>query len=135
MTEQSSEDMGKTSVKVSSRKVKPGWIKANASEAEKNIVELGKDGVSPARIGLILRDKHGIPRTQLIGERIKKILEKNNINYVSEKNIEEAHIEKIKRHIARHKHDHGAKRALTKRLWTLYNLNKIPGAYQVMSEK
>ena len=103
---------------------KPSWVKMKPAELEKIVVELAKEGKSPAQIGLVLRDKHGVPKAKLFGKKIKKILEENKVGYKSDQNIIEDHIEPLKVHISKNKHDHPASRALTKKLWAVHNLKK-----------
>jgi small subunit ribosomal protein S15 len=58
------------------RKEAPAWSTASATEIEKTILELKKQGKTTSEIGLILRDKHGIPDVKLAtGKKIGRILE------------------------------------------------------------
>lgn len=44
-------------------------------EIEKKVVELAKDGVQPARIGLVLRDAHGVPNIhEATGKKVQQII-------------------------------------------------------------
>ena len=101
---------------------KPSWIKMKPAELEKIVVDLAKKGEGPAKIGLILRDKYGIPKVKLFGKRLTQILKGANVEYRKEKNFFEARGEKLKGHLVNNKHDYPAARALTKNLWVL---NKI----------
>ncbi len=100
---------------------KSSWIKIKPAELEKIIIELAKQGNSPARIGLILRDKEGIPKTKLLGKKITKILRENKIDYITDKEIIEKKIKILKAHIEKNKYDYTAKRFLAKNLWLLYD--------------
>lgn len=86
------------------------------------ILELAEEIDSPAKIGLILRDKHGIPKSKLISRKITEILKEKNINHKEEKNHIEESIEKIKSHFQKNKHDYSAQRAMAKKLWTIQKL-------------
>jgi small subunit ribosomal protein S15 len=110
--------------KTTEQEKKPSWIKIKPSELEKIVIELAKKGHSPAQIGLILRDKHGIPKVRLLGKKITKILEDAKIDYKSEKEQITKKIENLKSHIAKNKHDYTASRSLTKQLWALHHLAK-----------
>jgi small subunit ribosomal protein S15 len=101
---------------------KPSWVKIKKEDLEKIIIGLAKEGKSPAAIGLILRDKHGIPKTKLFGMRVCEILDEKGIEYKTERNITDERILKLKSHITNNKHDHPASRALTKKLWVLRKL-------------
>lgn len=103
---------------------KPSWVKIKPEELVRIVVELAKEGKSPAQIGLVLRDKHGIPKAKLLGKKIKEILQENNIDYQTEEKNVEQKIEVLKKQFSANKKDHTASRALTKRLWELYNLKK-----------
>ncbi len=57
------------------RKEAPSWSATDAAEIEKTILELRRQGKTMSEIGLILRDKHGVPNIKLAtGKRIGKIL-------------------------------------------------------------
>jgi len=103
---------------------KPSWIKTKPEELEKIITELAKAGNSPSKIGLILRDKHGIPKSKLLSKKITQILEEKKVPYKKEISHVEEQIEKIKQHFNKNKHDYTAQRALTKKLWALHRIKK-----------
>ena len=59
---------------------KPYWLKLKESEIEQIIVKLAKQGFPPAKIGLILRDKYGVPSVKAItNKKIQKILQEKGI--------------------------------------------------------
>lgn len=101
---------------------KPEWMKTSAKEVEKLVVELAKEGNTPEKIGMILRDKHGIPKAKLVGKKISAILEENNLKFPDLKNIQEKRISALNSHITAHKHDTSAKRSLAKRMWVVHKL-------------
>ena len=41
----------------------PAWVPLNATEIEDLIVKLAKDGMISAKIGLVLRDQYGVPKS------------------------------------------------------------------------
>ncbi len=98
------------------------WAKMKPSEVEKIVVELGKNGNSPQKIGLILRDEHGIPKTKLFGKRISQILKANNIEVEDESSTIKKKIAKLEKHFSNNKHDYTVQRAIME-----YNsrLNKL----------
>ncbi|MDD1672856.1 MAG: 30S ribosomal protein S15, partial [Methanomicrobiales archaeon] len=58
------------------RKEVPSWSVTDPKEIEKMILDLKKQGKTMSEIGLILRDKHGVPDVKLAtGKRIGRILE------------------------------------------------------------
>lgn len=96
---------------------KPNWVSMKPAELEKIILELAKSGETPAKIGLILRDKHGIPKAKLLGKRICQILKASKIEIKSEEKAVEERIQKLEKHISKNSHDYTAKRSMTKTLW------------------
>ena len=115
------EDAQKNEVSVAG---KPSWIKMKSSELEKIVVELAKQGESPAQIGLILRDKYGVPKARLLGKRIKDMLKEKGIDYISEKAITEKKVQVLRELIGKNKQVHQASRSLTKKLWFLHAIEK-----------
>jgi small subunit ribosomal protein S13e len=103
-------------------KGKPNWIKMKHEDVEKLIVELAQKGEDPAKIGLVLRDSHGVPKTKLFGKKITQVLVAKKVPFNDEKKLAEKEIEKLRGHVGKNKHDHSASRALTKKLWALRKL-------------
>ncbi len=84
--------------------------KLNVAEVEKLIVELGKQGTPSDKIGLILRDQHGIPKVKTMGIRIGKILVKHKLEKTPEMRNVKLKIETLSKHFALNKHDYTAQR-------------------------
>ncbi|MDD5188581.1 MAG: 30S ribosomal protein S15, partial [Methanoregula sp.] len=62
------------------RKQAPAWSNTDTKAIEKIIIDLRKEGTSSAKIGLILRDRYGVPDVKLAtGKRIGDILRENKI--------------------------------------------------------
>jgi len=56
------------------------WVKLKADEVEEIIVKLARQGKQSAEIGLILRDKYGIPSTRdVYKQRIARIMKKHKV--------------------------------------------------------
>ena len=89
---------------------KAEWAKMKPEEVEKLIVELGKKGNAPEKIGLILRDQHGIPKAKLFGKKISKVLAEHKLPSSSEQKNLKIKIETLGKHATAHKHDYTAKR-------------------------
>lgn len=54
---------------------KPHWLKIKPAEVKKIIVELAKKDLTSAQIGLVLRDKYGIPGVKVVvGKKIHQIM-------------------------------------------------------------
>lgn len=58
------------------RKEAPSWSNVDIKGIEKVIIDLRKEGTSSSKIGLILRDRYGVPDIKLVtgGKRIGDIL-------------------------------------------------------------
>jgi len=53
----------------------PAWCKYTPEEVESIAIKLAKEGHSPSRIGVILRDQYGVPLTKPIaGKTVTEIL-------------------------------------------------------------
>ncbi len=87
-------------------------ITMKPKEIEEIVVRLARDKVNPAKIGLILRDQHGIPKAKLLGKKITKILKDNGINSSPDRECVTKRIEELKKHTQENKQDKKAKRAL-----------------------
>lgn len=62
------------------RKEAPEWSNTDVAAIEKVIVDLKKEGVSSARIGLVLRDRYGVPDVKLAtGKRIGQIIREKGL--------------------------------------------------------
>jgi small subunit ribosomal protein S15 len=59
----------------------PAWSNTDFKAIEKVIIDLRKEGVSSSRIGLILRDRYGVPDVKALtgGKRIGDILRDNKL--------------------------------------------------------
>ncbi len=59
----------------------PAWVPLSTEEVEKLVVKLAKDGLPATKIGLILRDQHGVPSVRLsTGKSVMEILTENDLN-------------------------------------------------------
>ena len=104
---------------------KPSWLVIKPAEVEKIVIDMHNQGIAPAKIGLILRDKHGIPKTKLVGRKIKAIIKGNKSVFLTEISQVQIRIKNLERHSAQHKHDYTAKRAHMKKQWIVNKLAKI----------
>ena len=101
---------------------KPEWVKMKPTEVEALVIELAKKGETPEKIGLILRDTHGVPRVKLVGKRIMTIIRDAKIKTETQKSRMEGKIKVLEAHIAKNKHDQSARRSLGKGVWTVRKL-------------
>ncbi len=60
---------------------KPDWVEYSTEEIEELILKLTKEGNSTSKIGIILRDQHGIPNVKAVtGKKITQILADHDQN-------------------------------------------------------
>ena len=104
---------------------KTDWIKMKPEEVTKKIVELGKQGIQPEKIGLILRDEYGIPKARLFGKKIGQILKENKIEINSELNNLSKKLDNLKKHFEQNKHDYPAKKSIIKTFSRVNKLKKL----------
>jgi len=100
------------------------WVKAKPEEVEKKVIELAKQNMPPEKIGLVLRDQHGIPKAKIYGLKIGKILKSQGIEVDSEKRNIERKMDSLKKHSAKNKHDYTAKRSIVKQISKLNKIKK-----------
>lgn len=108
-----------------SKSAKPEWIKMKPAEVEKIVLDLAKKGESPAKIGLKLRDEHGIPKIKLISKKISKIIRENDMKAKSDKERIDAKMKNLESHMEKNKKDMSAKKAHAKGLWIVNKVNKL----------
>jgi small subunit ribosomal protein S15 len=103
--------MAKT--KKSKQLERPPWLKYSEEEVKQIIQKLGNKGITSEKIGLILRDQYGIPKVKIYNLKIKKVLDEKGIfEEPTLKNLGKK-VEKVTKHIERHKHDQVGHRSLT----------------------
>ena len=95
------------------------WVKLKPAEVEKIIVELYKKGESPAKIGLILRDKHGIPKVKALGKRMLDTIRAEKLAIRLQKEVIQKEMDALNVHISKNKHDQPAKKKLVKHIRAL----------------
>lgn len=61
------------------RSTPPAWLTIKKEEVEKLILNMNSQNVPTSQIGLVLRDRYGVPDiTQVTGKKVTKILKDNN---------------------------------------------------------
>lgn len=107
---------------------KPSWFKKSKEEIEALIIELAKQGLPTAKIGLVLRDSHGVPSAKLSGKKILAILSEHGIKKDPESIsdlIKKAN--QIEKHLTKNKQDKVARRGL---LITKAKISKLAAYYK-----
>ena len=58
----------------------PSWVPLNATEIEDLVAKLANEGMTSAKIGLVLRDQYGVPSVKLAtGKNITQIMEEKGV--------------------------------------------------------
>lgn len=124
---------GKSGSKKIHRLQPPEWVEMSAEEVEKKVVELYNEGYEPSMIGMILRDRYGIPSIkQVTGKRLMDILAESGIKPKYPEDLK-ALIKKalrLRRHLEIHKKDLHNLRGLQlieAKIWRLSNYYKERG--------
>lgn len=118
------------------RQEPPEWVDMSAEEVEEKVVELADEGKPPAEIGIVLRDKYGIPSTKdVVDKSVTQILEENDAGDNLPEDLRNLldRAEEIRSHLENHPNDssaiHGLEQAESKirRLKKYYrNEGRIP---------
>jgi len=59
----------------------PSWVQIKEKELEMLVVKLAKEGNSPSKIGILLRDNYGVPDARLIlKKRIAQVLKEKKLS-------------------------------------------------------
>ncbi|MCX8178551.1 MAG: 30S ribosomal protein S15 [Candidatus Aenigmarchaeota archaeon] len=106
---------GKSGSKKPPVKTAPRWVSYKKAEVEKLVVNLAKEGNRSAKIGLILRDKYGIPSVkQITGKSIKSIMKDSKVypNYPEDLLDLLKKAVNLRNHLERHRKDYTSKRNL-----------------------
>ncbi len=124
---------GKSGSKRVYRDSPPEWVELSPEEVEKKVVELYNEGYEPSMIGMILRDRYGIPSVKMVtGKKILKILKENGVEITMPEDLK-ALIKKalkLREHVKVHKKDYHNIRGLQlieAKIWRLSNYYKEKG--------
>jgi len=105
----------------------PAWCRYTAEEVEALIMKLSKEGYPPSKIGIILRDQHGVPLAKPItGKSVTQVLKERNMYSSIPEDLENL-LRKAARlhvHYDKNKSDLHNKRSLQIVEATIYKLSK-----------
>ena len=85
--------------------------KKSKEEVEQIINKLYEQGMPPEKIGLVLRDEHGVPKAKLVTQKICKII-KDKMKEPSDLSNLVKKAKQLKKHLEKNKKDEVAKRNL-----------------------
>jgi len=75
-----SKKKGKAGTKRPKSKVTPKWVEKKKAEIKEIIIKMAREGVPPARIGIMLRDQYGIPNIRaILGMPLTAFLRKEKV--------------------------------------------------------
>jgi small subunit ribosomal protein S15 len=86
----------------------PPWVKCEPEEVESLVKELGKQGVPPSKIGLILRDRYGIPLVKYITKKkVTQILRESGLTPSLPEDLTNLirKADNLRKHLEKHKRD------------------------------
>ncbi|MEM2094243.1 MAG: 30S ribosomal protein S15 [Candidatus Bathyarchaeia archaeon] len=93
----------------------PSWCRYSPEEVEAFVVKLGKEGLTPSKIGVTLRDQYGVPLVKsMTGKSITQILEQAGLKPTIPETLNNL-LEKaanLRQHLARNKADAANRRSL-----------------------
>lgn len=95
---------------------KPAWVTAEADETREQAVRLAKTGMSPALVGLTLRDGYGVPSIRAVtGKRMQPLLRENGVSADLPEDLQALlqRVVHLQRHLTAHPNDRSNRRGLT----------------------
>ncbi len=124
---------GKSGSKRVYRDSPPEWVDMSPEEVEKKVVELYIEGYEPSQIGMVLRDRYGIPSVkQVTGKKIQKILKEKGVEIKYPEDLKSLIKKalKLRKHLEIHRKDKHNRRGLQlieAKIWRLSNYYKEKG--------
>jgi small subunit ribosomal protein S15 len=106
---------GKSGSKKPPIKTVPRWVSYKKVEVEKIVLNLAKEGYSSAKIGLILRDRYGVPSVKLVtGKSVKQIMTEAGVYPKYPEDLMDLlkRAVNLRNHLQVHKKDYTSKRNL-----------------------
>lgn len=109
------------------RKEPPKWSNTNAEDIENTIQQLASSGISSSSIGMILRDRHGVPDITLVtGKKVGTILKEKNVAPKVPEDIQNIIVKvlDLNKHLIKNPKDVHNKRALNNKISKIRRLEK-----------
>ena len=105
----------------------PKWSNTNKEEIENTIQQLASGGKGPSEIGMILRDRYGVPDvTMVTGKNIGTILKEKNVASKVPEDIQSIilNVLDLNKHLLKNKKDVHNKRSLNNMISKIRRLEK-----------
>lgn len=130
MARMHSRKRGKSESKRPPKSVPLDWVPMSKEEIEELVAKLGRRGIPPSQIGMILRDEYGVPLVKrVVGKKVTEILEEAGAAPRIPEDlmalINKAY--RIRKHLEEHKKDLHAKRGL---ILTESKINRLAKYYK-----
>lgn len=105
----------------------PAWSNTNKEEIEKTILQLAAQGKSTSEIGMVMRDRYGVPDITLVtGKKVTATLKENNAAPKVPEDIYNliVNVLELKKHLDRNPKDVHNKRAFNNMVSKIRRLEK-----------
>ncbi|MDA4120995.1 MAG: 30S ribosomal protein S15 [Thaumarchaeota archaeon] len=86
----------------------PTWVTTSPEEAKSAILKLAKEGVSPSKIGMALRDDYGVPlASRLLGQSVGEVLAEGKAAPKIPQDLQDLidRAQRVQKHLETHKAD------------------------------
>jgi small subunit ribosomal protein S15 len=86
----------------------PSWVVTTADDARSAILKLAKEGTTPSRIGVVLRDEFGVPLVKpLLGASVTEVLVEGKAAPKMPQDLQDLidRAQRVQRHLQSHKSD------------------------------
>ncbi len=93
----------------------PMWCKYRPEEIEALVVKLAREGNNPDTIGVILRDRYGVPLVKpIVGKTITQILESSGAGLKMPEDLSSLlrKADALRKHLEKNREDYASKRSL-----------------------
>ncbi len=86
----------------------PSWVTVGPKSVEGTILKLAKDGLTPSRIGVTLRDDYGVPLTKpILGKSVTEVLAEGKAAPKLPQDLQDLvnRAQRVQKHLQTHKSD------------------------------
>jgi small subunit ribosomal protein S15 len=91
-----------------SSKSVPGWVESDPATIRNAILKLAKDGQTPSRIGIALRDDYGVPLTRaVLGKPVLQVLSEGKASPKLPQDLQDLidRAQRVQKHLQTHRSD------------------------------
>ena len=105
----------------------PAWSNTNKEEIEKTLIQLANQGKSTSEIGMVLRDRYGVPDVRKVtGKKILSIMKENKLAPKVPEDMYNliSHVLELKKHLDSNPKDVHNKRSFNNKISKIRRLEK-----------